>query len=680
MNRETVKREIRQNWRALIMGITEPAASRSNREISYICPFCGHGAHGDGLTFDPHSKDGNTLHCFGCNFSGDIIDLYMKCNNQDYNTTLSLLADKLGLTLDPYKPQEATGARRSGFNGNSNANTAQAQKIQQRTTESPQKATPDFEDYYVECRERLNAPAAVVYLNGRGISIETAQECGIGFDPAADPAGAGHPAPRIIIPTSKSYYVGRAIDPNIEKRFAKMNPKGSHADIFNKEVLYVHDVQEVFVCEGAFDALSVIEAGAAAIALNSVTQVDMLLKELEQKRTEATLILCLDNDGRGREAQEPLKEGLRRLDISYTVADICGGYKDPNEHLQANREGFIAAVQAAREQNAPRPDNVRDYIFRQFNYEIEAFKCDVKTGFSNLDEKCGGLYAGLYVLAATSSLGKTTFVHQIGDQIAAAGTDVLYFSLEQSRLEMVSKSLARITAQSNPRTAVTSLAIRKGETNAISKLTMQEAEHYINLVGNRMNIIEGNFNCNISFIGDYIRRYIRRNGTKPVIIIDYLQILMPEADSRGRQQTTKETVDSTVTALKRLSREMGLIIISVSSVNRTNYLTPVNFESLKESGNIEYTADVIWGMQLNCLNDDDFNKETSIIKKRDTVDNAKAEEPRSIDLICLKNRFGVSRYICSFKYYTANDLFIPIIDERTNDIYCATPRNAGRRI
>ena len=139
-----------------------------------------------------------------------------------------------------------------------------------------------------------------------------------------------------------------------------------------------------------------------------------------------------------------------------------------------------------------------------------------------------------------------------------------------------------------------------------------------------------------------MRRYITRNGTRPVVILDYLQILQP-ADST-RRQNLKETIDSTVTELKRMSREMDLTVIVVSSVNRQNYMTPIDFESLKESGGIEFTADVVWGLQLQCINEPLFERDKGIKEKRDRVKAAKAENPRKIELVCLKNRYGRSSY------------------------------------
>lgn len=57
----------------------------------------------------------------------------------------------------------------------------------------------------------------------------------------------------------------------------------------------------------------------------------------------------------------------------------------------------------------------------------------------------GGLYVGLYVIGAISSLGKTTFCLQIADNIAKEGNDVLLFSLEMAKNEFILKSISQLT-------------------------------------------------------------------------------------------------------------------------------------------------------------------------------------------------------------------------------------------
>ncbi len=296
---------------------------------------------------------------------------------------------------------------------------------------------------------------------------------------------------------------------------------------------------------------------------------------------------------------------------------------------------------------------VSHYLEDVFIKDIDKFKSykDRKTGFSNLDELTGGLYPGLYVVGAISSLGKTTFVHQIGDQLAEQGDHVLFFSLEQNRLEMVTKSLSRITARHNKEKAVSAIKIRAGK---ITPEVLAAAEEYYK-IADRISIIECNFNTNIYSIVNYTKAYMETYNVKPVVIVDYLQII-PPVDPR---QSDKEKVDSIVRGLKKLQSEHDLVLFVISSINRQNYLTPIDFESFKESGGIEYTADVVWGLQLQILNDELFNQEKKIKEKREKVRQAKKAIPREIELVCLKNRYGVSSYSCGFKYDPRFDLFEP---------------------
>lgn len=301
----------------------------------------------------------------------------------------------------------------------------------------------------------------------------------------------------------------------------------------------------------------------------------------------------------------------------------------------------------------PRPDAAGHYLTDHFLDDIARFikYKDRKTGFANLDEKTSGLYPGLYVIGAVPSLGKTTFVHQLGDQLAEAGDHVLYFSLEQNRLEMITKSLSRITAKRDISTAVSAINIRRGH---ITQAVNDALKDY-RLLADRISIIAMNFDASISYIQGYIEQYIKRNETKPIVIIDYLQII-PPADPR---QTNKDKIDEIVRALKKIQGNNDLVVFVVSSFNRTNYLSPVDFESYKESGGIEYTADVVWGLQLQIQNSELFNSEKKIKEKREAIRAAKEANPRKVELVCLKNRYGIANYSCGFNYNPVYDLFRP---------------------
>ena len=662
----------REQARELINSEPERALTQLTKSKGgqYVCPSCKSGAHGghnsDGaLTYYP---DTHRFYCFACSdepgtFGGRGQDvLGALCILYDSNE--NEVFEREGITIDTYSHQDAPGTPTTHSKAQEHINTPQepeAAKTDAQELTEPQ----DLTAYYRECRKRLqSSPEALSYLQARGISAETAAAYCIGYDPQSDPAGKGHPTPRIIMPTSKGHYVARRIDGG--ETFKKMNNAGGSPAIFNARILHDSSTETVFVVEGIIDALSIIEAGAQAIALNSTNQARKFIDLLQEHRTAATLILCFDNDEAGRKCTKTIKEGLQRLNISYVTADICGGYNDPNEHLAADRRAFTEAVNEAQRQTAARPDNISYYIDTIMSREISELKEGriEHTGFNNFDTQTGGLYAGLYVIAAGSSIGKTTFCTQLADQLATAGYDVLFFSMEQSRLEIVSKSLARRTAQEDISTAANSLQIRqwhfkRQDPDHKEENVLRAAEAYKKDIGERLSIIEGNFNCNCSLIGEKIRNYVKRTGTKPVIFLDYLQILQPEQDQNGRTQTTKETIDTVITELKRISRELKLTVFVISSINRAAYYTDFSMESLKESGNVEFTADVIFGLQLQCMNDKLFNSPPAadLGKKKKIIEAAKAESPRKIELKCVKNRYGIATFKLYYNYYPQHDLF-----------------------
>lgn len=299
----------------------------------------------------------------------------------------------------------------------------------------------------------------------------------------------------------------------------------------------------------------------------------------------------------------------------------------------------------------------KNYLLKTFKGDRDRFKNykQRKTGYENMDNITGGLYPGLYVIGALSSLGKTTYMHQMADQLAEQGEKVLFFSLEQSSFEMSTKSLSRETYKLNPskKDLPSAIEIRKGEhtqsTNAALKNYMEYADN--------LYIIECNFNFTMNDIISTVEHFIETEQTHPVVIIDYLQII-PSVDPR---MSDKEKTDQHVRALKILQRDHDLVVFAISSLNRSNYLSPVSFESFKESGGIEYTADVVLGMQYSILNDDLFSKDNKKNDKIDLINQAKRATPRKIELVCLKNRYGRD-YTVGFDYYPRHDYFTPSND------------------
>lgn len=288
----------------------------------------------------------------------------------------------------------------------------------------------------------------------------------------------------------------------------------------------------------------------------------------------------------------------------------------------------------------------KNYLRKDFKSEIEVAKeySIRKTGFDNIDEQ-QIFSAGLYLIGATPAAGKTTFAWQMAEQLAKNGEICIYCSYEMSRLELFSKSVARELFKRNPSATLTAADIRRGGwTNEIDKII--EDSQYEDCDLRTVELHDET----IDDLLKILRPLCLKQEKSPVVFIDYLQIIPSSKDS------TKLGIDDTVRKLKIFQRETNTTFIVISSFNRTNYINSVSFESFKESGNIEYTADVVWGLQLNILNQ--IKGGANISDTRQKIDAAKKQQPRQIQLKCLKNRQGYN-YDCYFKYFSAHDYFEP---------------------
>lgn len=267
-----------------------------------------------------------------------------------------------------------------------------------------------------------------------------------------------------------------------------------------------------------------------------------------------------------------------------------------------------------------------------------------KTGFKNIDS-AQIFTPGLYVIGATPAAGKTTFCWQLLKQIADNGEFCIYCSYEMSSLELFTKTLSRELFKRNRRTQMTSAEIRRGSyTEELESLIIE----YASLQNRKdINLLELR-DENIDELLRMLRPYCK--GQSPVVCVDYLQIVPPSVE----MQTDKARIDDIVHKLKTFQRETNTTFIVISSFNRMNYYQQVSFESFKESGNIEYTADVVWALQLNVTNDIKIG--ATISETRQKVEEAKRHQPRNIQLKCLKNRQG-QNYDCFFHYYSAHDFF-----------------------
>ena len=149
-------------------------------------------------------------------------------------------------------------------------------------------------------------------------------------------------------------------------------------------------------------------------------------------------------------------------------------------------------------------------------------------------------------------------------------------------------------------------------------------------------IFEGIGNIGTAEIKEAIKRHVKMTGNrKLIVLVDYLQILKP-FDVRA---TDKQSADHNVLNLKKISRDLKIPIIAISSQNRMSYNKKSDLQALKESGALEYSADVVFGLNFRAVGEEDFD-----------IDVEKEKETREMSLSILKQRNGLTGKQIAFDY------------------------------
>ena len=679
MDRFTAKAELKTREPDFLT----PAKKKVNGAPTYICPACnnGTGKDGDGIALDPTSKNGKKWKCFSCGINEDIIGLWkLHTGVFDDRTAFEELYSYFNITVDSSRPtaQEAFGQyQKQAKNEQYTDKTIHTSTY----TQQPEQAPTDFTDFFLQAHKNIEATD---YWRQRGLSKATVDRFKLGYiaewkHPKAPAIAA--PTPRLIIPITKQSYLARdtrLIIPPDQSNYKKSKVKGAErvSWTYNSKALSKAS-KPIFIAEGELDALSIIEVGGEAVALGSISYIRTFLELVKKSRPTQPLLISLDNEiepekqARIDQAAADLEAGFKELGLPYyrlAPAQVAGQYKDANEALVADRKAFEERVKAIyqsiqqeqeaaieAEKQAYLNTNTANYLPDFINGIAESVNTPyTPTGFTNLDKLLdGGLYEGLYFCGAISSLGKTTLALQICDQIAQAGGDILIFSLEMARNELISKSISRQTLLDvlqnggeikNAKTARgITCGLRYQKYSQTEQDLIQRSITAYSQYAERIYIFEGVGDMGVEQIREAVKKHISFTGRKPTVLIDYVQILAP-ADVRA---SDKQNTDKAVLELKRISRDYKLPIIAISSLNRDNYKGKINMAAFKESGAIEYGSDVLIGLQLKGADD----------PKGFDVDAAKSKNPREIELIILKNRNGATGGKLNYEYYPLFNYF-----------------------
>ena len=589
-------------------------------------PFkCLNPSHDDQHPSMSYYDKGNLVKCFSCGATYDLFDLIGIDYGLHEFKAQKAQAEALYPTGIIDKPLFANQA----YPTTNTKNKSKAEAAMQSTNDNTASTTPanDPESFHQHIHQ-------TTYFQDRGISQEVINRFKLGYNPSTK---------QVIMPVKGEFYIRRSTDPMAQNKDRYRLPAGIKKELFNAEAL--SQKKPVFITEGIIDALSIITAGHEALALPAATDTNLLKDEI-QKRIEAQslpeLILCLDNDEAGQKAAHELSEYLKKNKLPHSAAIIPKEYKDANGYLKASKSAFKGFLSDAIEGE----DNTSLSFHVLSIQNANNLDFYIPTGFDKLDSSLDrGLYEGLIVLGAIPSLGKTTFALQMALQMAEAGNHVYFYSLEQSARELTIKLLSN--KMSKPIADIRRIARSFCKNQNISEQDYNEfvkASDSLHKLNN-FRIIE---RCrSAEAIAKDVQRRYYRTGEQAMIIIDYLQIL----ETPGARLTDKQAVDQNITALKRLSADFHVPVMAISNLNRENYDKDITMKAFKESGGIEYSTDVLLGMQFTAMRENKDNID---------LDDLKEANPRKVQIKILKNRNGQAGGWINFDYNAMLNQFQPV--------------------
>lgn len=400
------------------------------------CPICGHND-----SFRVYDAT-NSYNCFSEDKGGDILNYMQDVEGLTFIEAKEKLYKITNTPLAEYKPKE---------------NKASTKPRETTPKQTPQEIENINKIVMQEFNKKAHTDELIKYLNNRNISKNAIDKYHLFISEDIDKQTKRLYVP--IIENGKAIaYIGRALEVNAKLRYR--NSKGTIQPLnldYLKHKLEAEENNAIYICEGVFDAISIEEQGKKAISLNSTQNKTKLLEAIKENMSTAKdylFIIATDNDEAGQKVKSELQTELNKINIRNTYLEIPKEYKDVNEwYCSVQREAFNEILEQSI-YNKYNNKTIDYYIGTSYLEEIKrASRYPLKkTGFKLLDEELnGGIREGLYFIGAIPSLGKTTFTLQLADNIAKQKNKVIIFSLEQSRFELVSKAISRLTWEHSPR-------------------------------------------------------------------------------------------------------------------------------------------------------------------------------------------------------------------------------------
>ena len=293
-----------------------------------------------------------------------------------------------------------------------------------------------------------------------------------------------------------------------------------------------------------------------------------------------------------------------------------------------DREGLTLAIKKLVDERPESGIKIKTAVDIGMNF-VELLGADnlsIRTGLTPLDKATGGLsYSALHLLAARTSMGKSTLAFQISRNLAAQNMKTVYFSIEQSATSLWAKAACGLSG----------VDWKKVKTNTLTQIEHSKIVDATGVLMDRYGsklLIDDRSRMTSEDIWQVVAQ------EKPeAIIVDHLSLLSDRADTE-----VKRLGNITWTG-KQIAKEFGIVAIYLQQLSRgvtqRQDKRPV-LTDLRDSGETEQNADTVTFIHRDDYYGDSGNEESDLWSET--------------SLIIAKDRDG-QRNIEAMVYYNTKD-------------------------
>ena len=261
--------------------------------------------------------------------------------------------------------------------------------------------------------------------------------------------------------------------------------------------------------------------------------------------------------------------------------------QDVNDLIGFAESEIFAVAEGHVKRSVQRADDILDKALKQIeeaSKNTSAFN-GVPSGFMAIDRvTLGWQPSDLIIIAARPSMGKTAFVLSMARNMAVDHESaVAFFSLEMSSVQLMMRLIV----------AETGLPGNDIKSGRLTPEQWRHLESATKPLGTAPLFIDDTPALSVFEFRSKARRLKISNDIK-IIVIDYLQLMTGNQDSRGNREQEVAFISRT---LKAIAKELNVPIIALSQLSRATETRGGSkrpqLSDLRESGAIEQDADIV---------------------------------------------------------------------------------------